>query len=92
MLSAASSGRIAVLRALHLGDLLCAVPALRSLRSAYPDAEITLIGLPWAQEFAARFGRLVDEFLPFPGFPGFPEETPRSKDIVSFLLTCQHEP
>jgi len=77
--------RIAVFRALQLGDMLCSVPALRALRAAAPDARITLIGLPGAADFAARFQQYVDELLVFPGAPGFPEQPARTDLWPTFV-------
>ena len=81
--------RIAVLRALALGDLLCAVPAMRSFRAAFPAAEVTLVALPWATEFVARFPRYVDDLLALPGFPGFAEQQPDVSAVPEFLRDAQ---
>ena len=82
---------IAVFRALHLGDLLCVVPALRALRHAAPQAHITLIALPWAAAFVDRFSEYVDEHLSFPGFPGMPETAPDLDRISGFFTSAQRQ-
>jgi len=82
--------RIVVLRALPgLGDLLCAVPALRALRAAHPGARIEVVGLPAAGLLAERFGELVDAVVPFPGFPGIPEAPLDPARTVAFLAAQQ---
>lgn len=81
--------RIVVFRALQLGDLLCAVPALRALRHHAPRARITLVGLPWARELARRLAACVDDFLEFPGVCGMPERTPDYAAFPRFIDTVR---
>lgn len=77
--------RIAVFRALQLGDLLMAVPAFRSLRAGFPDAEITLVGLPWAERFVDRFACYLDRFVEFAGYPGLAEVPVDEARVEAFL-------
>ena len=81
--------RIVVFRALKLGDLLCAVPAFRALRRAYPDAHIALLSLNWATEFVDLFSDYFDEFIAFPGWPGLPEQPVDPDRTVAFLADMQ---
>ncbi|CAM3524326.1 glycosyltransferase family 9 protein [Streptomyces albus] len=55
--------RTLVLRALGLGDLLTAVPALRALRRTYPGHELVLAAPRWLAE-VARDAEVADVLLP----------------------------
>jgi ADP-heptose:LPS heptosyltransferase len=81
--------RIGVFRALQLGDLLCAVPTFRALRAAFPEAEISLIGLPWAETFVERFEPFLNHFIGFPGHPMLPEQPVHLDQVSAFLETTQ---
>lgn len=78
--------KIAIVRALPgLGDFLCAVPAFRALRAAFPEAHITIVGLPSIQKLVQRFDYYLDDWLEFPGFPGIPEVPFSPNRTASFL-------
>ena len=61
--------KLAVFRGLYLGDLVAATGALRALRRGYPEAEISLISLPWAVALAPHLPH-VNRILPYPGALG----------------------
>ncbi len=65
---------VLVFRALQVGDMLCAIPALRALRHRFPEATLMLVGLPWAHQLLPRYAMLIDRILPFPGHPELPEQ------------------
>jgi ADP-heptose:LPS heptosyltransferase len=91
-LDATEVKRIGVFRALQLGDMLCSIPAMRALRASYPNAEITLLGLPWASALTKRFNRYFDRFLHFPGYPGLPEQRFDHARFESFLREVKQRP
>ncbi|MES2887194.1 MAG: glycosyltransferase family 9 protein [Pseudomonadota bacterium] len=80
--------RIVVFRALALGDLLCATPALRALHAGFPNADITLVGLPGSGALTQRLP-YVHEMLSFPGYPGLPESTGDLRELPDFLAHVQ---
>ncbi len=65
--------RVLVLRALGLGDLLTAVPALRGLRRAHPQARLELAAPAWLEP-VARLTGTVDRFLPVGPLAPLPPE------------------
>ena len=80
--------RVVIVRASRIGDFVCATPAFRALRQALPDAEITLIALPFCGELAARSPHL-DRFVPFPGFPGIAEQFFDARRATRFFARMQ---
>jgi lipopolysaccharide heptosyltransferase II len=67
--------RILLIRPDHIGDLLFATPAIRALRSSFPDAYLAGLVGPWAAEIVQNSPHL-DEVLtcPFPGFTREPKK------------------
>ena len=61
--------RILVIRPDHIGDVLLITPALRLLREAFPESEITVLVGPWSEAVLANSPH-VDRVLTcrFPGF------------------------
>ncbi len=83
--------KIVVFRALQIGDMLCSIPAIRALHGAYPDAEITLIGLPWAKILIERFPQYFHSLIIFPGYPGLPEQPAERLAFPDFLKQVQEQ-
>lgn len=64
--------RILVQKLDYFGDFIIGLPALRSLRTAFPDAYIKLICGNWNAESAGRCG-LVDDVSTYNYFPEHPQ-------------------
>ena len=60
--------RILALKLDHLGDFLMSIPALERLRSAFGQAEITLVVGSWNLDFARSLG-VADHVIGFDAFP-----------------------
>ncbi len=64
-----STSSLLVLRALKLGDLLVAVPALKGLRAAFPRHRLLLAAPEWLRPVVGLIDA-VDELVPLPGLSG----------------------
>ncbi|MEN3307365.1 MAG: hypothetical protein V7603_3567 [Micromonosporaceae bacterium] len=66
---------VLALRALGIGDLATAVPALRALRAAFPARRMLLAAPDWLAPLAELTGA-VDRLVPLPGLAGPPGALP----------------
>lgn len=66
--------RIAVLRANGLGDYIFALPALDSLRAAYPEAQLVLLGRATHAELLADRRGAVDRVIVLPPIRGLTDQ------------------
>ena len=63
-------GKIAVLHAKALGDLIVALPALGAIKETYPTAELVLLSRPWVKEFLAIRPSAIDRVINVPALTG----------------------
>ena len=70
--------RLLILRALKLGDLVCAIPALRALAHAFPGHERVLAAPAWLEPLVrvidAGEGRAIDRLVPAAELEPLPRE------------------
>jgi ADP-heptose:LPS heptosyltransferase len=81
--------RLAVLRANAIGDFVVSVPALVALRTAYPSAQLTLIGDEWHRAFLAQRPGPWDRVVVGPRYPGLrgePFDAEPGPDYEAFLV------
>jgi ADP-heptose:LPS heptosyltransferase len=79
-----SAPRILIVRPDHLGDMILVTPILHALKSALPDAQITMMVGPWSSEIVARHPAV--EHVITCAFPGFQRVPQRPLDPYKLLF------
>lgn len=86
--------KIAILRANALGDFIVTLPALKAIRSSYPDSEIILLGKQWHKHFLIPGRTPVDRVIIVPVKKGIRTEANKNEDeseVKDFLLQMKKE-
>ncbi len=83
--------KILLFRALKIGDMLCAMPAIVNLRQHFKKDRIGIIVLPSMVSFMERFSDYFDDIIPFSGYPGLPEQAFSKQDYQQMLKYIHSE-
>jgi heptosyltransferase II len=60
-----SMSRVVVRATNWLGDAVMSLPAIRAIRSAFPNAHLAVLARPWVADLYAR-ERTIDQIIPYP--------------------------
>lgn len=66
--------KIAILRANAVGDFVVTLPAIRAIRTSYPNAEIVLLGRLWHKKFLIPGRTPIDRVIVVPVMKGIRED------------------
>lgn len=81
---------IVAIRALPgLGDGLCLVPALQSLRAGAPSARITVVGHPNGRWMIGRYRELIDDWIDLPHWPSIIECRGTAEETAALLRSVR---
>jgi ADP-heptose:LPS heptosyltransferase len=84
-------GKLAVLRANALGDLIVTLPALEALRAAYPTAELVLLGSGWHPGFLTGRPGPIDRCLAIPPTTGIRDDVaPAPPEQLEAFFAAMH--
>jgi O-antigen biosynthesis protein len=76
--------RILVVKLDHIGDFVTALPAIRRLKQAFPQAKITVLAGPASRAFVP-LEQTIDEFIPFAFFHARSQLGERSLEKDDFI-------
>ncbi|MFW5878534.1 MAG: glycosyltransferase family 9 protein [Myxococcota bacterium] len=86
--------KIAVVKGGGLGDLIFALPAMEALHHAFPEAELVLLGAPWALSLFRDRPGVPHRVIPLPPSPGVRDHWEAEEDqpaLENFFAAMQEE-
>lgn len=83
--------KIALLRANGLGDLIFALPAIKALKTTFPNATLVYLGKFWHKEFLKYHPEIIDKVIVIPPIKGVGENFTDTKALPDFFEKVRKE-